>query len=60
VFKFIKAFVAVFWGFLGVRKSEDHKKDLANLELKHLIVAGLFGVLFFVSILLILVNLIVA
>jgi len=59
VFKFIEAFVAVFWGFLGVRKSEDHKKDLTNLELKHLIFAGLFGVLFFVSILLTLVNLIV-
>ena len=60
MFKFTKAFVAVFWAFYGVRKGEEHKKDLASLELKHVIFAGLLGALFFVAILLTLVNFIAA
>ena len=60
MFKLIKALVAVLWAFYGVRKGEEHKKDLASLELKHFIFAGLLGALFFVAVLLTLVNLIAA
>ena len=60
MFNFAKAFVAVFWAFFGVRKEEDHKKDLSSLKLKYVILAGLLGALFFVAILLTLVNFIAA
>ena len=60
MFNFTKAFSAVFWAFFGVRKGEDHKKDLASLKLTHVVVAGILGALFFVAILLSLVNIIVA
>ena len=60
MFDFIKALVAVFWAFFGVRKGDDHKKDLTSLKLKHVILAGLLGAFFFVAILLTVVNIIVA
>ena len=60
MFNFTKVFAAVFWAFFGVRKGEDHKKDLASLKLTHVVVAGILGALFFVAILLSLVNIIVA
>ncbi len=60
MFNFAKAFVAVFWAFFGVRKGEDHKRDLASLKLSHVVIAGILGALFFVAILLTLVNIIVA
>jgi len=49
VFNFAKAFVAVFWAFFGVRKGEDHKRDLASLKLSHVVIAGILGALFFCS-----------
>jgi hypothetical protein len=55
----LKAFVAVFWAFFGVRKGEDHKKDLDSLKLFHVIFAGIFGAAFFVITLLVLVNFVV-
>lgn len=55
----LKALIAVFWAFFGVRKSADHRKDIASLKLIHIVLAGIFGALLFVISLLILVNLIV-
>ena len=34
---------AVAWSFFGVRKSADHRDDIANLTLVQVIVAGIIG-----------------
>ncbi|HEX2825837.1 MAG TPA: DUF2970 domain-containing protein [Burkholderiales bacterium] len=34
---------AVAWGFFGVRKSADHRDDIASLTLPQIIVAGIVG-----------------
>jgi hypothetical protein len=55
----LNAMIAVFWAFFGVRKSVDHKKDIASLKLIHVIFAGLLGAIIFVISLLVLVSFIV-
>ena len=39
---------AVFWSFLGVRKSKDHDADAAMLTPLQVIVAGIIGAALFV------------
>jgi hypothetical protein len=56
----IKAFKAVFWSFLGIRKGEEHKKDISSLKLRDVILAGIIGGLFFVLSLILLVKLVVS
>lgn len=34
---------AVAWSFFGVRKSADHRDDIASLTLPQVIVAGIIG-----------------
>jgi Protein of unknown function (DUF2970) len=50
--------MAVFWSFFGVRKRRDHDSDAASLNPVHLIVAGVIGAALFVTLLLVLVNLV--
>jgi hypothetical protein len=50
--------LAVFWSFFGVRKRRDHESDAASLNPVHLIVAGVIGAGLFVTLLLVLVNLV--
>ena len=50
---------AVFWSFLGVRKSVEHEKDLARIKPAQVVIAGLVGALIFVLSLVLLVKFIV-
>jgi hypothetical protein len=54
----IKAFKAVFWSFLGVRKREDYEADTQRLKPQHVIAAGIVSAIVFVLILLGIVKLV--
>jgi hypothetical protein len=45
----MRAMKAIAWGFFGVRKSSSHEGDIANLSLKHVVIAGLLGGAIFVG-----------
>jgi amino acid transporter len=47
---------AVFWSFFGVRKRSDYEQDSANLNPLHLIIAALIGVLLFIGVLVLVVQ----
>lgn len=47
---------AVFWSFLGVRKSRDHDADAASLTPVQVIVAGVIGAALFVATLILIVR----
>jgi DUF2970 family protein len=47
---------AVFWAFLGVRKSKDHDADAASLTPGQVIVAGVIGAALFVTCLIVIVH----
>ena len=51
---------AVFWSFMGIRKRSDYEHDSANLNPVYLVVAGLIGVLVFISVLITLVKIAIA
>ncbi len=53
----LKAVLAVFWGFFGVRKRRDYDADAQNLTPVQIIIAGLIGGLLFILTLLLLVFL---
>ena len=55
----LKAALAVFWSFFGVRKRRDYDADAQNLTPAQVIIAGLIGAAVFVSTLLLLVYLVV-
>ena len=46
-----RAFRAVFWGFLGVRRRADYDSDAQKLKPQHVIAAGLASALAFVLLL---------
>jgi hypothetical protein len=52
----LRAVSAVLGAFVGIRKSADRDRDLAQLKPPHLIVAGVVGAAVFVIVILILVN----
>ncbi len=52
----MRAFLAVFWSFFGVRKRGDLHSDVENLSLVQLIVAGLIGAIIFVISLILLIR----
>jgi len=47
---------AVFWAFLGVRKSKDHDADAESLTATQVIVAGIIGAGVFVACLILIVH----
>ena len=51
----IKAALAVFWSFFGVRKRRDYDADAKNLTPAQVIIAGLIGGLVFVLMILLVV-----
>jgi len=53
----IKAALAVFWSFFGVRKRRDYDADAKNLTPAQVIIAGLIGGLVFVLTILLVVYL---
>lgn len=46
-----RAFKAVFWGFLGVRRKSEYEADTQRLKPQHVIAAGLVAAALFVLIL---------
>ena len=54
----LKAALAVFWSFFGVRKRRDYDADAQSLTPAQVIVAGLVGALVFVLTMLLLVYLV--
>lgn len=55
----LKAALAVFWSFFGVRKRRDYDADAQNLSPAQIVVAGLAGGVVFVLTVLLVVYLIV-
>ena len=55
----LKAALAVFWSFFGVRKRRDYDADAQNLSPAQIVVAGLAGGVVFVLAVLLAVYLIV-
>ncbi len=53
----LKAALAVFWSFFGVRKRRDYDDDAQNLTPAQIIIAGLIGGAVFVMTMLLLVYL---
>lgn len=53
----LKAVLAVFWSFFGVRKRRDYDADAQSLTPAQIVIAGLIGGLVFVLTLLLLVYL---
>jgi hypothetical protein len=51
----LKAALAVFWSFFGVRKRRDYDADAQNLTPAQIIIAGLIGGVVFVLTMLLLV-----
>jgi Protein of unknown function (DUF2970) len=47
---------AVFWSFLGVRRSKDHDADAASLTPVQVIVAGIIGAALLVACLILIVR----
>lgn len=57
---FLRVVVAVLCAFLGIRKKSAFDEDRAAIRPAHVIVAGLFGALLFIAILVTLVRFIIA
>ena len=54
----LKAALAVFWSFLGVRKRRDYDTDAQDLTLAQVVIAGLIGGVIFVVTMLLVVYLV--
>ncbi len=57
---FLQTMRAVGWSFFGVRKSSDYEKDVNQLNPVHVVIAGVIGAVIFISLLLLLVNWVLA
>jgi hypothetical protein len=55
---FIQSIIAVLWAFLGVRKGDGQKQDMASLSFVHVIIAAVLGVILFMGTLLVIVKLV--
>ncbi len=53
----LKAALAVFWSFFGVRKRRDYDADAQSLTPAQVIIAGLIGAVAFVLVMLLVVYL---
>ena len=43
-----RAFIAVFWSFLGIRKDSEYQADITQLTVGQVIVAGIICTLLFI------------
>jgi hypothetical protein len=59
VITFLVSMRAILWAFLGVRKKSGQDADMASLSFVHIVIAGIFGAVVFMSILLLIVNAVV-
>jgi Protein of unknown function (DUF2970) len=57
---FLQTMRAVGWSFFGVRKSSDYEKDVSQLNPVHVVIAGVIGAVLFITLLLLLVNWVLA
>ena len=55
---FLQSMVAILWAFLGVRKGDGQKQDMASLSFVHVIIAAVVGVIIFMGTLLLIVKLV--
>jgi hypothetical protein len=53
-----RAFIAVFWAFLGIRKGDASKADISSLKPWQVLVAGIILAAVFVTVLVTLVRMI--
>jgi hypothetical protein len=51
---------AVFWSFLGIRRSADHDRDAVTITPLQIIVAGIIGAALFVLTVIMVVRLVVS
>jgi Protein of unknown function (DUF2970) len=57
---FLQTMRAVAWSFFGVRKSSDHEKDVSQLNPVHVVIAGVISAALFITVLLLVVNWVLA
>ena len=57
---FVQTMKAVAWSFFGVRKGSEYEKDVSQLNPVHVVIAGVIGVALFITVLLLLVNWVLA
>jgi Protein of unknown function (DUF2970) len=57
---FLATLKLVFWSFFGIRKKSDHESDIAKLNPLHIVIAGVLGAVFFITVLLMIVKAVVA
>ncbi len=57
---FAQTLRAVAWSFFGVRKGSEYEKDVSQLNPVHVVIAGVIGAALFISVLLLLVNWVLA
>ena len=57
---FVQTMKAVAWSFFGVRKSSEYEKDVSQLNPVHVVIAGVIGAVLFITVLLLLVNWVLA
>ena len=53
---FLQTLRAVAWSFFGVRRGDDYKKDVEQLNPVHLLIAGVLAALVFIGVLIGLVQ----
>ena len=53
---FLQAFKTVAWSFLGIRSRDGLKQDMGTVHPLHLLIAAFLSVLFFIGVLLFVVN----
>ena len=51
-----RTLLAVFWSFIGVRKSRDLARDVGELNPLHIVIAGVIAAAIFVGVLIVLVQ----
>ena len=57
---FLQTMKAVAWSFFGVRKGADYEKDVSQLNPVHVVIAGVLGAVVLITVLLLLVNWVLA
>lgn len=57
---FLQTMKAIFWSFFGVRKGMHSHQDEANLNPIYVVLAGIFGALLLIVVLLVIVKIVLA
>lgn len=57
---FLQIFLAIFWGFFGVRKNKEWQNDADSITPAQVIIGGIIGGIVFVAILILIVRMVVS